>query len=81
MRKTGKERETAERKGRERMNEKPTVQLIGENGNVFNVIGKTKKALERAGMREEAKAFTDKAFAAGSYDEVLRLVMDYCEVE
>lgn len=27
---------------------KPIVKLIGQNGNVFNVIGRTVKALERA---------------------------------
>ncbi len=60
---------------------KPTITLIGENGNVFNIIGLTSKALKESGMKEEAKTFTEKAFSASSYDEVLRLVMEYCEVE
>ena len=57
------------------------VKLIGENGNVFNVIGRTSRALKKAGLEDEAKEFKDRAFKAGSYDEVLRLVMEYCEVE
>ena len=57
------------------------VKLIGEDGNVFNVIGRTQKALRRAGLEDEAKEFVDRAFKAGSYDKVLRLVMEYCEVE
>lgn len=60
---------------------KPTVQLIGEDGNVFAIIGRVSKALKRAGQREKAKEFTDKAMKSGSYDEVLRLCMDYVEVE
>ena len=30
--------------------------------------------------KDKAKEFTDKAFNAGSYDEVLRLAMTYCDV-
>jgi len=59
---------------------KPEVQLTGEDGNVFNVIGRVSGALKRAGLPEKAKEFTTKAFSAGSYDEVLRLAMEYCEV-
>lgn len=52
------------------MDEKPKVKLIGENGNVFNVIGRVSKALKDAGMAEKADEFRKKAFGAGSYDEV-----------
>ena len=57
------------------------VKLIGENGNVFNVIGRTSRALKNADLKDEAEEFVARAFKAGSYDEVLRIVMEYCEVE
>jgi hypothetical protein len=60
---------------------KPIVKLIGEDGNVFAIIGAVSKALKRAGEKERATEFTEKAFAAHSYDEVLQLAMEYCEVE
>jgi hypothetical protein len=60
--------------------DKPFVQLTGEDGNVFIIIGRCSKALKRAGQADKAKEFTDKAFAAGSYDEVLQLAMTYCDV-
>ena len=60
---------------------KPKVKLVGENGNVFNVIGRVSKALKRAGLKDKAEEFTKKAFNSGSYDEVLRLATEYCEVE
>lgn len=56
------------------------VQLSGEDGNAFSIIGRVSKALKRAGEAELAKEFTDKAFAAGSYDEILRLCMEYVDV-
>ena len=61
--------------------EKPTVQLAGQDGNVFNLIGICSKALKRAGQREQAKEMTTKCFAAKSYDEALQIMMTYCEVE
>ena len=59
---------------------KPKVKLIGKDGNAFNLIGLTAKALKRAGLPNQAQEFTKRAFAAGSYDEVIRLCMSYCEV-
>ena len=60
---------------------KPTVKLIGEDGNVFFVIGRTAKTLRKARQFKESSEFIDRAFKAGSYDAVLNLVMEYCEVE
>ena len=60
---------------------KPTVKLIGEDGNVFYLIGLTKKALVNAGMRDEANQFVHLAYGAKSYGDVLSIISDYCEVE
>ena len=59
---------------------KPTVKLVGQDGNVFNLIGLASRALKKAGQPGAAKEFTDKAFASGSYDAVLQLIMEYCDV-
>jgi len=61
--------------------DKPTCKLIGEDGNVFNIIGRVDRALRRAGMFTQAKEFQRKAFASEGYDEVLQLAMQYVEVE
>lgn len=57
------------------------VRLVGEDGNVFSIIGRVVGALRDAGRDQEAAAFRDQAFASGSYDEVLALVLEFCEVE
>lgn len=59
---------------------KPKVKLVGTDGNVFSIIGKVSGALKRAGMEEQAKEFTKKAFTSKSYDEVLGLCFEYVEV-
>ena len=60
---------------------KPTVVLTDGDGNVFLLIGKASKALKRAAMYTEAAEFSKRALGAGSYDEVLQIIMEYCEVE
>jgi hypothetical protein len=57
---------------------KPVVKLSEEDGNVFSIIGRCARALKPSGKADE---FRQKAMSAGSYDEVLRLAMEYCEVE
>lgn len=61
--------------------DKPVCQLSGTDGNVFSVIGNVARTLRRAGLRDEAKTFTDTATKCGSYDEVLILCFEYVEVE
>lgn len=59
---------------------KPSVTLIGEDGNVFNLIGICSKALKNVGQYEEAKKMTSECFSAESYDEALQIMMKYCDV-
>ncbi len=63
------------------MNNKPTVKLTGQNGNVYNIISLVSSALRKAGLRDKEKEWKEKAFKAGSYDEVLQLCFDYVEPE
>ncbi len=43
--------------------EKPYVQLSGKDGNVFAIIGRVRTALNKAGLRDEAKEFTKLAMS------------------
>jgi hypothetical protein len=62
------------------MSKKPTVRLVGEDGNAFAVLGKVTKALKRAGMKTESDAFLKEA-VTGDYDHLLRTAMKYVDVE
>ena len=70
-----------DKKGCELDTIKPVCRLVGEDGNVFNIIGLVARALHRAGQLEKEKEFRTKAFNAGSYDAVLTLCHDYVDVE
>jgi hypothetical protein len=59
---------------------KPRCRLTGTDGNVFAVIGFVRRALRNAGQIERAREFVERAGAARSYDEVLRLCFEYVDV-
>ena len=56
---------------------KPTCRLVGTDGNVFAIIANVSKCLDK----EQAHEFENKAIACDSYNEVLRVVLEYVEVE
>lgn len=60
---------------------KPKCKLIGEDGNIFNLMSIASRTLKRAGLEEEAKEMVDRIFKSESYDRALQIIMDYVEVE
>ena len=63
------------------VNEKPTVQLIGQDGNAFAIIGACRRAAKKAGWaQEQIDQFCEEAMS-GDYENVLRTAMKYFEVE
>ena len=63
--------------------EKPTCELSGADGNIFNLIGIASKTLKRNGLPEQADEMGKRIMGgeAGSYDEALRIIMEYVEIE
>ena len=59
---------------------KPECDLIGQDGNVFNLIGQVKKTLIRAGLNDQAKEMQKKAIECQDYDSVLNLFSDYVDL-
>ena len=59
---------------------KPECKLLGEDGNIFNLVGITSKTLKRAGMTEQAEEMQNRVFSSKSYDEALCIIMEYVEV-
>lgn len=56
------------------------VELEGRDGNAALILGRVRKALQRAGAPEgEVKAFTAEA-TSGNYDHLLQTVMRWVNV-
>lgn len=64
----------------ENKTEKPKAKVIGEDGNVFNLLGICSKALKKAGQSEQAKEMSKRVMASGSYLEALQAMEEYCEL-
>lgn len=59
---------------------KPDCKLIGEDGNIFNLMGIASKILRQNGMAEEAVEMRDRICASGSYDEALCIIGEYVNI-
>lgn len=59
---------------------KPDCPLIGQDGNIFNLMGIASRTLRRNGMAEEAKEMTDRIYQSGSYDEALCIMGEYVNI-
>lgn len=65
----------------EKQKMKPTVKLVGEDGNAFAITGRVRSALRRAGYTaEEIKQYTEEA-TSGDYDNLLRVTTKWVNVE
>jgi hypothetical protein len=60
---------------------KPRCKLIGQDGNVFNLIGIARRILSRAGQEDRAKEMSERCMSSGSYDEALGIIQEYVDVE
>ncbi len=56
------------------------VQLIGESGNAFAIMGRVIKALRQAGHEDLIEQYQKEA-QSGSFDNLLRVTMEYVDVE
>lgn len=53
------------------------VKLVGEDGNIFFIMGRVGNALKRAGHDSAVKRFYEEVTTSGSYDDALQVVMKY----
>ncbi len=59
---------------------KPDCPLIGEDGNIFHLVGIAAKTLKRNGMSTKATEMSEKVFNSGSYEEALGIIGEYVNI-
>lgn len=60
---------------------KPKCALIGENGNIFHLMGIASRTLKRNGMSEEATEMCNRITSrAKSYEDSLIILQDYVKI-
>ena len=57
------------------------MQLIGQDGNIFAIMGRASRLLKDIGQRDKAKEMCDRVTASQSYSEALNIVSEYVETE
>ena len=63
--------------------QKPSCPLIGQNGNIFHLMGLASRTLRQCGMADEAKEMQNRIMGGDchSYEEALGIISEYVETE
>jgi macrodomain Ter protein organizer (MatP/YcbG family) len=61
-------------------NEKPKAKLIGQDGNIFNLMAIAAKAMRKA-KSDKVDQMIDEVTNSNSYDEALRAIARYVDIE
>lgn len=60
--------------------QKPNCELIGQDGNIFNLMGIASRTLRRNGMADEAKKMCDRITHSDSYYSALNIIGEYVNI-
>lgn len=60
--------------------EKPDCPLIGQDGNIFNLMGIARRTLCENGRKEQAEEMRGRILQSGSYDEALNIIGSYVNI-
>lgn len=59
---------------------KPDCELIGQDGNIFNLMGIASRTLRRNGMADEATEMCNRIRESGSYEAALCIIGEYVNI-
>ena len=60
--------------------QKPDCELIGQDGNIFNLMGIASHTLKQNGMADEAKEMCSRVTSSESYCEALNIIGEYVNI-
>lgn len=59
---------------------KPKCALIGQDGNIFNLMGIASRTLKHNGMREESEEMVNRITNSHNYYDALNIISDYVDI-
>lgn len=62
------------------LNRKPKCKLIGEDGNIFNLLAITRSTLLKNDMHNESIEVVRRVTSSKSYDDALQIIAEYVEI-
>ena len=61
--------------------QKPKMELLGQDGNIFGILGRASRLLKRAGMNEQVDEMVRRVKECGDYNKALNIISEYVETE
>ena len=63
------------------MPKRPKMKLVGEDGNIFAILGRASRLLRENGQAEQAKEMSSRVYQSGDYYKALHIISEYVETE
>ena len=60
---------------------RPKMQLVGQDGNIFAIMGRAGRLLTDCGQADKAKEMRERVMSCDSYQKALSIVSEYVETE
>ena len=60
---------------------RPKMQLIGQDGNIFAIMGRASRLLKSSRQGDKAKEMRDRVMSCDSYQKALNIISEYVETE
>ena len=60
--------------------QKPDCPLIGQDGNIFNLMGIASRTLKQNGLADQAKEMCDRIHESGDYYKALGIIGEYVNI-
>ena len=57
------------------------MNLIGEDGNIFSIMGRASGLLQEAGLKEQATEMISCVTSCGDYYQALNIISEYVDTE
>ena len=65
----------------EQQRQKPKMELLGQDGNIFGILGRASRLLKEAGQKGQADEMFRRVTSSGSYAEALHIISEYVDTE
>ena len=60
---------------------RPKMKLVGEDGNIFAILGRASRLLKRNGQAEQTEEMSNRVYHSGDYYKALNIISEYVETE
>lgn len=61
--------------------QRPVMKLVGEDENIFAILGRASRLLRENGQQEQAKEMTNRVFSSSDYYSALTIISEYVKTE